>query len=386
MLPEKGYLRVLVIILYTAIVILALFFGFKYILPSLLPFITAFLLISAAKPLISFCVQKLGISKKLASGALTVVLVSTLSLILYFAVSRLLHETVTLAAFLANGGLTDMLEMLSVRVSDFLRRIPGGSIGSTLSDSVSEKILNADKLLLDFAGNFYPKIVEKIMSFLAFFPQAVVFTVLMFISMFYIGSDYEKIVSFISAQFSGKSKEFVSSLKNQFFKTVKDLFRAYLFLTLITFSELLTGFLILKVNYAVILALIISFVDMLPIFGTGTILVPWSVISLFLGDTARAVGLLVLYGIITVFRQMLEPKIVGGSIGLYPLVTLIAMYAGVRFMGFSGLFVFPIGAIIIKSLNEREIIRLYKNAPESDVQKLENTRKKFARFKSLKNK
>ncbi len=385
MLPEKGYLRVLVIILYSVILIVSLFFGFKYILPSLLPFITAFLLICAARPIIHFCVQKLGISKKLASGALTVILVSLLSLILYFSIARLLHETVTLAAFLANGGLTEMLEMLSVRVGDFLNKIPGGSIGSKLSNMVSERILNADKLLLSFASDFYPKIVEKIMSFLKFFPQAVVFTVLMFISMFYIGSDYEKIVSFISAQFSGKSKEFASSLKNQFFKTVKDLFRAYLFLTLITFSELLTGFIILKVNYAVILALIISFVDMLPIFGTGTILVPWSIISLFLGNTTRSVGLLVLYGIITVFRQVLEPKIVGNTIGLYPLVTLMAMYAGVRIMGFAGLFVFPIGAIIIKSLNEREIIRLYKNVPETKVEKIENTRKKFARFKSDKN-
>jgi sporulation integral membrane protein YtvI len=220
------------------------------------------------------------------------------------------------------------------------------------------------------------------MKFLSFFPQAAVFTVLLFISVFYIGCDYDKIVSFINAQFTGKNAQHFITVKNQFLSTVRDLFRAYLFLTTITFTELLTGFLILKVKYAILLALIISFIDMLPILGTGTVLVPWSLICLITDDTSKAIGLLVLYGTITVFRQILEPKIVGSSLGLPPLVTLIAMYTGIRLIGFWGLFLFPVLTIIVKTLNDREIIHLYKTPKQTDLQIIESTRKKYESMRS----
>lgn len=374
---ERNQLKLLLTFVNITIIGVAAYLFIKFLLPSLLPFICAFILVTITKPLNDFLVRKLSVSKKIVGAMITVILVSLLSIIIYFSLSRLIREIATFTSFLADGGMSDILKLLSEKTVGFLNKLLPEDSAEKLAGTISEKIMNADKLLLRISSDFYPKIIEALMKFLSFFPQAVIFTVLLFISTFYIGCDYENIVSFINAQFTGKGLNNFLSVKKQLFSTVKDLFRAYLFLTIITFSELLTGFIILKVNYAILLALLISFIDMLPILGTGTVLVPWSIISLILGDNTKAIGLLVLYGIITVFRQILEPRIVGSSLGLSPLVTLISMYAGIKLVGFWGLFIFPVCTIFIKSLNDRGIIHLYKVPEKTDYEQIENVRKKY---------
>lgn len=382
MQTERKQFKLLFAFINTAIICVVGYLLFKYVLPSLLPFLCAFILVSVTKPLNDYLVRKLSASKKTVGAMITVVLVSLLSVIIYFSISRLLREIAAFASFLADGGITDLLQPLSEKTYIFLDRFLPENSAKSLALKISEKIMNADKLLLRVSTDFYPKIISALMKFLSFFPQAAVFTVLLFISVFYIGCDYDKIVSFINTQFTGKNAQHFITVKNQFLSTVRDLFRAYLFLTTITFTELLTGFLILKVKYAILLALIISFIDMLPILGTGTVLVPWSLICLITDDTSKAICLLVLYGTITVFRQILEPKIVGSSLGLPPLVTLISMYTGIRLIGFWGLFLFPVLTITVKTLNDREIIHLYKTPKQTDLQIIESTRKKYESMRS----
>ena len=141
-----------------------------------------------------------------------------------------------------------------------------------------------------------------------------------------------------------------------------------------TFAERAVGFSILGLPYALLSALVIALVDILPVFGTGTVLVPWSVGAFFTGNTKLGLCLAALYGIITVIRQIAEPKILGSSVGMHPLATLLAMYIGLKLCGIGGLFLFPIGAVILKNLNESGFIRLYK-MPETDD--TERIKKKF---------
>ena len=128
--------------------------------------------------------------------------------------------------------------------------------------------------------------------------------------------------------------------------------KAQLILMTITFTELNIGFLIMKVENSLLLSLLIAVVDALPILGTGTILIPWAIIKLISGDYRLGISLLLLYLIVIIVRQLIEPKIVGKQIGMYPLLTLFAMYTGLQAMGFAGMIVGPIIVLIIKSILE----------------------------------
>ena len=138
--------------------------------------------------------------------------------------------------------------------------------------------------------------------------------------------------------------------------------KAQVKLVLISFVISLVGLTIfsmtgLKVNYPLMAAIGIAIVDALPIFGSGTVMVPWAIITAFNGDVTLGIAILVLWIIMSIVRQVIEPKIVSGQIGIHPIFTLIAMYTGFRFLGFIGMFVGPIVLIVLKNIYEVRIDR-----------------------------
>ena len=106
----------------------------------------------------------------------------------------------------------------------------------------------------------------------------------------------------------------------------------------------------MKIEYSLLLAIIIAFIDILPVLGVGTVLIPWGLITLMMKDFRTGTGLLILYGIITILRQFIEPKIIGKSLGLHPLVSLISMYMGFRLFGVFGMITGPLTAMVISSV------------------------------------
>ena len=143
--------------------------------------------------------------------------------------------------------------------------------------------------------------------------------------------------------------------------------RAYGIIMLITFFELFLGLTILNLlhitenNYVVIIAIAIAIFDILPVAGSGGILVPWMLVSLVLGNTSTAIGLLIIYLVITVIRQYIEPKIVGDSLGVHPIITLAGLYFGLKLFGFIGMFVVPLTVMTLKAFNDAGRIHLYKS-------------------------
>ena len=112
---------------------------------------------------------------------------------------------------------------------------------------------------------------------------------------------------------------------------------------LLTFAELSILFSLFGIESAVLKAALIALLDILPILGTGGIMIPWAVPSLVLGYTKLGLELLLIYGIVTVIRNYVEPKIVGTQLGLHPIITLVSMFIGLRLFGFWGLFGLPVG-------------------------------------------
>ncbi len=366
--------------IYCCIIIFLIILGIRYLLSPLLPFITAFIIVAVSRKFITN-ITKGPISRKGASAIFTLVVITVLSLLIFGITYSIFNELTALSTFLTEERISEF----SDNATDLLRSLPSkfprfpfiGRISSALLKSFTR----LDDTLLDVAKNYVPSAISAAMKFLSFFPSAAIFLTLLFLAIFYISCDYEEICSFLSLQLPKRFSEQFYEAKDTFLLTAKQLFKAYFVLTFITFCQLLTGFLIMKIDYAVLLALIISIVDLIPILGTGTVLIPWSIISLITGDYRTATGLIILYIVIALFRRIAEPKIVGANIGLSPLLSLISIYVGLKTSGFYGIIIFPLITITVISLNEKGLINLYRNIPENTEKQLEKSKRKFLDFK-----
>ena len=145
-------------------------------------------------------------------------------------------------------------------------------------------------------------------------------------------------------------------MRSTFWKWLK----AESLLCLITFSLLLAAFLYLKIDYALLTAVLVAMVDALPVLGAGTVLVPWAIYHLLLGQLPRGIALLALYAIILLVRSLMEPKVMAAQAGLPPLSALLAMYLGYSLFGLWGMLLLPILLLFLKQLQDNQIIRLWR--------------------------
>ncbi len=342
------------ILFYSLILIIAVLI-FKYALLWLAPFVIGVIVAIVLQRPVDWLAKKTKISRTIWSIALVVLVFIALSSLVVFIFFRLYIE----ASDFVFEKLPEYMPMLSNTVDsvyswfqDILKDMPDGfsetlesmssSIGTTISDTLTTLIKNIGS----YAAKHLP-------SFLINFVVSI-------IACCFITKDYYRITGFLERQFSPERWQLMVETKGHFTKNMIKILRGYGIIMLITFGELFVGFLILKKDYAFIIALLVAFLDILPVLGTGTVLIPWALISLINGNVSGAIGLLVLYAFITIVRNILEPKIIGDQVGLPPLVTLFAMFLGLQTFGLAGLFAFPITLIVIKNLQDTGKIRLWK--------------------------
>lgn len=180
-------------------------------------------------------------------------------------------------------------------------------------------------------------------------------------------ADYDLITRFIYCQFPKDKRKDLTRAKQLLKMNLGKMAKAYALIMVVTFTEVFAGLTILKMiglfnsSYIAVIAVVTAIVDVIPVLGTGTIVLPWAAYSFIVGNYGMGIGLLVLYVVVTVIRQIVEPKLVAGQLGLPPFVTLIAMYLGLKIFGVLGVFVLPIIAIMLKLLNDEGIIDLWKS-------------------------
>lgn len=199
-------------------------------------------------------------------------------------------------------------------------------------------------------------------------PSVLIGIVIGIVAWIFFTKDYNYIVHFIKLQLPDNKKNILSEIKQIFSKTVLKMLRAYGLIMFITFCELFLGLSILNWigimdnSYVVMIALAIAVFDILPVAGSGGILIPWATISLILGNYSVAIGLIIVYAVITVIRQYIEPKIVGSSLGVHPIVTLAGLYFGLKLFGFMGMFIVPLAVMTLKAFNDAGRIHLYNSS------------------------
>lgn len=210
--------------------------------------------------------------------------------------------------------------------------------------------------------------VSNVYSVVKGVPSILIGVVIGLVAWILFTKDYDYLVRFIQNQLPDDKKGVLVEFKQVFSKTILTMFKAYGIIMCITFCELFLGFSIMSLfgimnnGYFAIIALAIAIFDILPVAGSGGILIPWSLFSLIYGNYKQAIGLIVLYIIITVIRQYVEPKIVGTSLGVHPIVTLMGLYFGLKLFGFMGMFIVPLTVMTLKAFNDAGRISIWKTS------------------------
>ena len=354
MLPQEPYKRFAVITMYVAVGVASLYLLFNYLWSAILPFVIAYIFAECFRPVVKYSESHKKFPKR--SFVLFVVLLATASLAgLVYAVAR--------QVFLEIGELSqkvrESVELIRTDdgyATDMINKICNMIPFVDLRERMWEMRSNLDEelwsLFVSFGDKLSGSLVSAVGSAASFFPNALFTVAVIIIATYYFAIDRVRINCFFLSLFPKNIRSVLKKTRDSFAETVGSYVRAFGLLFCITFAELLVAFMIMGINYSFVIALIIAIVDVLPILGTGTVLIPWAVIALVSGNYGTGIGLLVTYIIITVVRQVLEPKIVGKFIGLSPLVSLASMYIGLKLMGILGIFVFPMAAILVKRFLE----------------------------------
>ena len=325
--------------------VLLLIWAFPYILSILSPFITAFFLYLAANPL-NKLLRRNHLNSTFASLLSLILISSVFFIALRFLFITLVGELSSLAEninFLSTASFPDVTEKVSV----LIERSSLPNLIKTSSDTVLPSLFNAvrDNLVhfLKTAGTFLLNIIKNIPSMLIWLFTTIFTT-------FFLLKEEDGIASFSKNFFGEKVCNGFMKIKNSFLSVTFSYIKAQLIIESIIFAVLFVGFMLLKIDFAFLLALITAIVDAVPILGTGTILIPFSLFNFVLGEYSLGWGILILYGIAMATRQLCEPKILGTKLGVHPLFTVFAMYSGMKLFGIVGLIFGPIAAILIKNL------------------------------------
>ncbi|MGM7636418.1 sporulation integral membrane protein YtvI [Bacillus sp. Hm123] len=343
--------RFFIVIVSTVLLFLALYYTAKVTYPFIIGFAIAFLM----KPFIRFLENKAKFPRPAA------VVTSIITMIALFAgiITLLIAEIVAGANYFAEvvpGHIDTMVKyfegVFASQIIPFYERISGmfRTLGTDQQETILANIKNASETFASTAGDFLQNFFLKLPNLISWIPNFATVIIFSFLAAFFISKDWERLQQHFSTFLPNKASFSIirvfSSLKQALFGYVK----ATMTLVSITTVTVLIGFLILKVNYAITLALIAGLVDVLPYLGTGAIFVPWIIYEFIAGDSGLAIGLTILYTIVVVQRQIIEPKVLSSSIGLDPLATLVALFIGFKLFGFFGLILGPVTLVILNSL------------------------------------
>ncbi len=338
------------ILIAVSLLALAARFILPYAAGVLLPFFIAYLVASALKRPVAMVSKMTRVPGGIVSAFFVVGTLGLLSAGVWLGVGRGIYELGRILSYLGENGdrLGESVDRIFGSIDSISTRIPmlreNGESLSRISAAIDEFV---KKTASDLLGRLSSWVGEFVTRTLARLPETVLYILVTVVASVYISADFDRVRSGIAALIPDKYREGIMKIKGEIRMNLRRCVKAYSLIYLITFGELFLGLGLAGVRYSFILSILISFVDILPIFGVGTVLIPWSLIALALGEKRLFTSLLILYAVITFMRQAIEPKILGSSLGISPLFTLISMFAGYRLFGVFGMIFLPLLSLIL---------------------------------------
>ena len=320
-----------------------LFLGLRYLLPIALPFLLGGLLALVSEPLVKVFHRRLHLPWWAATGIGVTMTLTLLLLAVMVLVALLLRQLRALADVVPDLELAAVqgLSFLEQWLLDLINQAPK-SLNPVLTHGVQGLFSNSTALL-DRLATWLLGLASGVLKGL---PDSVLGIFTWLVSGYMLSARLPKLRTWIAAKLPSVWKERYIPMLRQVKSSAFGWLKAQFKLICITFLVLTVGFFLLRISYAPVWAGLIALVDALPVLGTGTVLVPWSVICFLQRDSLRGVGLLGVYAAASLLRSVLEPRLVGKQLGLDPLITLLAIWAGYRLFGLGGMLLAPLFAVI----------------------------------------
>ena len=384
-LTDKTQARLgrIVDVVYYLLILAGFYLFMKYAFWLAFPFIFAFAIAALLQKPMNFAQRKFKMKKSFTSVVLVLLFYLLIVAVIALIGVRLWGAAKSFADYLSaqvqnlpklipalesriNQLTTWLPDNLEVSINEWLAEFTKNLLDGVNSDGESVGVFGS--LLSNINLEWFKAPMSGMLSFAGRIPAMAIAVVITVISSFFMTSGYDQIVGFLKRQLNPERRHALSAAKKIMFSSALRLLRSYSILLGVSFCELLLGLLLLRFTglyegkQLLGIALAICVVDLLPVLGVGTVLLPWSLYSLIMGQYGLGIGLLVLWVVIIVVRQILEPKLVAKNLGLPPIITIIGMYAGLQLFGFVGMMIMPLLLILVKLLNDQGVLHIWKTA------------------------
>lgn len=365
-LTNLAYWLVLLAIVYVVL---------KYLINIVMPFFLALIFAAVSRPLakllsakmkrvrqkdgtLSAVPRRISLSPKLSaivSVILLFVLIAGLATLLCIKLVDKGTDWVAQIPEVYNNNVQPALETILSGTEEWIAGVDDSTL-DTIETAAANIVGTIGSKVTDLSG----KLIVLISSIATSIPTILFNAVICLIATVFIAMDFEDISSFFRLNLSERTLSVAVRFKDSLVEIVWKFIKSYFVIFLITTTEITAGFLIVGQARPLLLGMLIAVFDAFPIVGSGMILLPMSIITLSSGKIMKGIGLLIIYLVVVIVRQIIEPRIVGKRVGLRPIVTLMCMYVGTKLFGGIGLFALPILAAIISNLNDSGTISIYR--------------------------
>lgn len=341
----RPYWKVLVSLVFSlTATVLFIYVGIKAIF-YFMPFVIGWILSVIAGPLVTFLEKKLKIMKRLGS-AITIILVLALCIgLIYLIISQIWEEISVLIRNFPSmyHDLERGMSQIGAQGNTLFERFPEqiqnswATLMNNLDDTASSLIGRIGEPTIEVAGNVAKRI-----------PSVLIGTIVAFVSAYFFIADKENLGEWVKKVVPKSITSRLLLVGENLKYAMGGYFKAQFKIMGVVFAILLVGFTLMQIRFSILLAIAIAFLDFLPFFGTGTALIPWAIYKFLVGDYKMVAALVILYGVTQLVRQLIQPKLVGDSMGLNPLYTLFLLYLGYRVGSVLGMiFAVPVGLILL---------------------------------------
>lgn len=341
----KRYIKALLNIFVFIVTLLLLIFLVPKVLVFFMPFVVGWIIACIASPVVKFFEEKLKIKRKASTAFVIIIVIALVVLCLYLVGSKVLHEAVTMIEDLPQiwsaweKDLQDVGEAFSV----ILTKLP-----INIQESISNITSKAGELVVGLVEGISTPTFEVVSKFAKSLPTLVISAIMCLLSAYFFVADRNEMYSFLHEHVPTSIKKPWNMIKNSVVKSVGGYIKAQFKIEIWIYLLLIIGFFVLRVNYVLVVALGIALLDIVPFLGTGTVMVPWAIIKLINGEYGMAIGLLVIWGISQLVRQVIQPKIMGDSMGMPAIPTLFLLFIGYKMGGVLGMIIaIPIGMVVL---------------------------------------
>ena len=342
---RRPYWQVAVSLLFSLLATAAFVIVGVKVLALMFPFVVGWVIAMIASPLVNWLEKKFNIVKKLGSALVVILVLALIVLILYFSISKLVTETISLLENIPQlyKELEAGLDQIGNSLQGIFHRLP-----PQFQEGWDNILLNMDQKVGTFITKISEPTVEAAGNFAKRVPSYLISTIVAIMSAYLFTVEHEEVLVWAKKTAPPSVVKRMTLVSDNLKYAVGGYLKAQIKIMGIVFLILWVGLSLLQVHYAVLIAIAIAFLDFLPFFGTGTAMIPWALYKFLVGNIKMAVLLLIVYAITQLVRQLIQPRMLGKSMGLNPLVTLILLYLGYRLGGVTGMIVaVPLGMILI---------------------------------------